>query len=121
MTGVQTCALPIWRPDYQNFSNTPDHWYEDDLSITSIGLAPVPFAIAPIAMVCGMYPPDLDTAQANTLLEAPAPIAVYLSFFVLAKAYGSESETEEPDLAQHANQMVSMLEQVSAHLWGEGR
>jgi hypothetical protein len=105
---------------FQTTPGNPDHWYEDDLAIASIALAPVPTTAAPLPMICAMYPPDLDTGQVNTLLQAPAPVAIHLSYFVLAKAYGSESETEEPDLANHAGAMVAMLEQVFQHLWGEG-
>lgn len=115
-----TIELEARNPAFQTTPGNPDHWYEDDLSITSVALAPVPTTAAPLPMICAMYPPDLDTGQVNTLLQAPAPAAIHLSYFVLAKAYGSESETEEPDLANHAGAMVAMLEQVFAHLWGEG-
>lgn len=115
-----TYELVARDPGYATTPGIPDHWYEDNLPIPQISIAPVPTTSAPLAMICSMYPPDLDTAQVNTLLQAPAPVAIYLEYFVLAKAYGAEGESEEPDLAQHCAAKVALLEQVFAHLYGEG-
>jgi hypothetical protein len=115
-----TIELEARDQGYRTTPGTPDHWYEDDMDVTAIALAPVPTAAVSLPMICSMYPPDLDTGQVNTLLQAPAPVSIYLSFYVLAKAYGKESETEEADLSQHAAAKVALLEQVFAHLWGEG-
>jgi hypothetical protein len=104
---------------YTTTPGTPDHWYEDDMNVASIALAPVPTSASPLPMICSMYPPDLDTGQVNTLLQAPAPVAIHLAFYVLARAYGKESESEESDVSQHAAAKVALLEQVFAHLWGE--
>lgn len=105
---------------FQTTPGTPDHWYEDDQATTAISLCPVPNFVAQLAMVCSMFPPDLDQAQLNVLLQAPAPVAIHLQYSVLAKAYGKESETEEPDLAQHCQAHVALLEQLFTHLYGEG-
>jgi|SRR5215467_5014158 len=104
--------------EFETTAGPPDHWYEDNLDSTLIGLAPVPDSAASLPMVCSVYPPDLDGI--NTLLQAPAPVAIYLTYFVLAKAYGKESETEEPDLAQHAAANVALFEQLFLHYYGEG-
>jgi hypothetical protein len=47
-------------------------------------------------------------------------VSIYLSFYVLGKCYSKESETEQPDLSQHCQAKVALLEQVFQHLWGEG-
>jgi hypothetical protein len=115
-----TIEMEARDPAWQTTPGTPDHWYEDDMNVTSIALAPVPTSASPLPMICSMYPPDLDTGQVNTLLQAPAPVAIYLSYYVLARCYGKESESEESDVSQHAAAKVALLEQVFAHLWGEG-
>lgn len=115
-----TIELEARDPLWQTTQGTPDHWYEDDVNVSTIGLAPVPNAAASLPMVCSVYPPDLDTAQVNTLLQAPAPVAIYLSFFVLGKCYGMEGESEEPDLGQHCMAQVAMFEQLWMHYYGEG-
>jgi hypothetical protein len=115
-----TVELESRDPNFLTTPGTPTHWYQDDLPIASIGLAPVPTAAVSLPMVCNMYPPDLDTAQVNTLLQAPAPVAIYLSYYVLWKAYGAEGESEIPDLAQHCKAQCQLLEQVLQHLYGEG-
>jgi hypothetical protein len=113
-----TIELESRDPAFQTTPGTPDHWYEDNGPVSAIGLSPVPAAAATLAMICSVHPPDLDVDRVNTLLQAPAPVSIYLEYFVLAKAYGAESESEEPDLAQHCAAQVAMLEQIFAHLYG---
>jgi hypothetical protein len=98
----------------------PDHWYEDDIGITAVGIAPVPATAVALPMICSMYPPDIDVGGLNVLLQAPAPVAGYLAFFVLAKAYGREGESENPDLAQHCAARVKMYEQIFEKYYGKG-
>lgn len=107
-------------PGWQTTPGTPDHWYEDKLGTSTIGLAPVPTAAAVVPVICAMFPPDLDVAQLNTLLQAPAPLAGYLFYSVLAGAYGREGESEMPDLAAHARARVAMYEQICQQYWGKG-
>ncbi len=108
-------------PAFQTTPGPPDHWYEDTIGITSVGLVPVPTTSAALPMICSMAPPDLDTAQVmNVLLQAPSPVAAYLAFYVLAGAYGREGESEQPDLAKHASARVKMYEQIFSHYYGPG-
>jgi hypothetical protein len=107
-------------PGFQATAGAPDHWYEDDIGITAVGLAPVPTTAVSLPMICSMYPPDIDVAGVNVLLQAPAPVAGYLAFFVLAKAYGREGESEIPDLAQHCAARVKMYEQIFEKYYGKG-
>jgi hypothetical protein len=107
-------------PAFQTAPGTPDHWYEDTLGTGTIGLTPVPTTAVTLPLVCSMYPPDLDVAQVNTLLQAPAPVSGYLTFSILAGAYGRESETEQPDLAKHCQARCSLYEQLFMHYYGPG-
>ena len=104
---------------FQSTPGTPDHWYEDDLALGTVGLVPVPIAVSPVATICNMCPPDLDVGQVNVLVQAPAPVATYLAFSVLEKAYGQEGESEQPDLAQHCQGRADMLEQVFQSYYGK--
>ena len=105
---------------FQSTSGTPDHWYEDDLALGTIGLCPVPTAVAQVNSINSVYPLDLDVALVNTLLQAPAPLAIYLMFSVLAAVYGEEGEAEQPDLAQHCQGRADMLTQVFQSYYGKG-
>jgi len=112
-----TIEMEARDPAFETTAGDPDHWYEDNLDATIIGLAPVPNAAGSLPMICSVYPPDLATTP---LLQAPAPVAIYLTYYVLAKAYGKESETEEPDLAQHCAAKAALMEQLFLHYYGEG-
>lgn len=105
---------------FQSTPGTPDHWYEDDLMLNTVGLVPVPTAAANLPVICSQYPPDLDVAQENVLVQAPAPVGIYLSFAVLGALYGEEGESEQPDLAKHCAARAGMLEQVFQQYFGKG-
>jgi hypothetical protein len=105
---------------YQTTPGTPDHWYLDKLGNLTIGLAPVPTAAVSLPVVASCYPPDLDVAQVNTLVQAPAAMGIYLSFATLAKAYGHEGESEIRDVAAHCRAQCRLLEQVFQGYFGRG-
>jgi hypothetical protein len=105
--------------DFQTAAGTPDHWYEDGQG-QNIGLAPVPSSAGTLPMVISAWPPALDAAQVNTLVQAPAPFAGYLAFYALAKAYGREGEAEMPDVAAHCEERCRMWEQVFERYYGRG-
>jgi len=107
-------------PAYRTTAGTPDHWYQDTIGLESVGLAPVPSAAVALPMVCSVFPLELDAAKANTLVQAPAPVKGYLAMAVIARAYGRESETEQPDLAQHAVSRMKLYEAAFQKYYGEG-
>jgi hypothetical protein len=108
-------------PNFQTTPGQPDHWYEDDIGITAIGLSPVPTAgDVSVPLIAAMLPPDLDVGQGNVLLQAPAPVAGYLGFGVLAGAYGGEGESEIPDLAAHCRAKLGFYEKIFQHYYGPG-
>lgn len=107
-------------PAFEATAGAPDHWYEQNLGVATIGLTPVPTATASLPIIMSAAPQDVDTGKSNTLLEAPDPVKGYLTFSVLAAAYGRESETEQPDLAKHAAARVSMYEQIFTKYYGAG-
>jgi len=107
-------------PQWQTTAGTPDHWYQDTIGLDSVGLAPVPTAAVALPMICSVTLLDLDVAKANTLVQAPAPLKGYLAFSVIARAYGRESETEQPDLAQHATARMKLYEAALTKYFGPG-
>jgi hypothetical protein len=104
---------------FQSTPGTPDHWYEDGQG-WNIGLSPVPTGAATVAMIMAAWPPTLDTGQVNTLVQAPAPLAGYLTMYTLAKAYGREGESEMPDVARHCAGRCEMYEQIFQKYYGAG-
>jgi hypothetical protein len=105
--------------NFQTTAGTPDHWYEDGQG-WNIGFDPVPTTAVNIPLVMLSWPPTLDTAQVNYLVQAPAPVAGYLGMYVLAKAYGREGESEMPDVAQHCSAFCDMYEQIFSKYYGKG-
>lgn len=116
---ASAAELEARNPAYQTAAGTPDHWYEDGLG-RNVGVAPVPEGATALPLLMQAWPPALDTAKLNTLVQAPAPLAGYLAMYVLAKAYGREGESEMPDVAMHAEARCQMYEEVFAHLYGRG-
>ena len=112
-------SLEMRDPAFMSTPGVPDHWYEDGQG-WNVGLCPVPTASLPLPIVMTCWPPALDTQKLNTLVQAPAPLAGYLSMYSLAKAYGKEGESEMPDVAQHCAARCRMYEQVFAKYYGRG-
>jgi hypothetical protein len=104
---------------FQTTQGDPTHWYQDTIGLDSIGLAPVPSSEAELDLICAVTPLEVDTAKVNTLVEAPTPLKSYLAFSILARAYGRESECEEPELARHCQARIELMDQLFEHYYGE--
>ena len=121
---ASSIELEMRNPSYRTAAATADlppaYWYEDLEGGSLIGVTPVPIARVSLPLVCTMWPPAIDTAEVNTTVEAPQPLAGYLAMCVLAKAYGRESEMEMPDAAQHCEARLELYEHVFQHLYGPG-
>jgi len=104
---------------FQTDSGTPDHWYEDAQG-WNVGITPVPTTAVSLPLIMACWPPTLDVSKVNTLVQAPAPLAGYLTMYVLAKAYGREGESEMPDVAQHCQARCEMYEGIFEHYYGAG-
>lgn len=121
-TALRPAAVMDLEARDENFQSTPgppDHWYEDDLMLGLIGLCPVPTGIATVNTINTVFPPDLDAALENTLVQAPAPVGILLSFAILAAVYGQEGESEQPDLAEHCAGRADMLTQALQGYFGK--
>jgi len=99
-------------PAFQTAPGTPDHWYEDLLGAPVISLTPVPDSSAILPVVYTAWPPELDAAENNHSLLAPAPLKSYIAMAVIAAAYSEEGESEMPDIAQHCKGRMAMIEQA---------
>lgn len=111
--------LEMRDPGFMTTTGAPDHWYEDGQG-WNVGLCPVPAAAVNVPLIMTAWPPALDAGQLNTLVQAPAPLAGYLSMYTLAKAYGKEGESEMPDVAQHCAARCQMYEQIFGKYYGPG-
>ena len=107
-------------PDFRTVLGTPDHWYEDLVGSPAIAVTPVPEFSTSLAAVYTAWPPDLDAAESNHTLAAPAPLKSYLAMAVIAAAYSEEGESEMPDIAQHCKGRMAMVEQALAGYYGRG-
>lgn len=116
---------------FQTTPGTPDHWYEDLTGNPEIALTPVPAtglrrrSVRPragnaLTIVYNSWPPELDAAEANHTVQAPAPLKSYLAMAVVAAAYAEESESEMPDIAAHCKGRMEMIEQALAGYYGRG-
>lgn len=104
---------------FQTTTGTPDHWYEDGQG-PNVGLSPVPTSAVNVPLVMSCWPPVLDDAQLNRLVQAPAPLAGYLLMYTLSKAYGREGESEMPDVAAHCSARCDMYTQMFTKYYGAG-
>jgi hypothetical protein len=100
-------------------TGTPDHWYEDGQG-DNVALTPVPTSAGAVTLVISAWPPALDAAQLNTLVQAPAAFAGYLSFYVLGQCYGKESEAEMEDVSAHCKERCGLYEKLFTHYFGPG-
>ncbi len=85
-----------------------------------MALTPVPITATPVTLAISAWPLALDAAQVNTLVQAPAAFAGYLTFYVLQGAYGREGESEMPDVAAHCAERCAMYEKLFTHYFGPG-
>ncbi len=107
-------------PAFATTAGAPNHWYEDLVGLRTIGVAPVPVAAVALPLIYSAWPQEVDVAKSNILVQAPAPVKGYLAFSVLAQAYGRESESEMPDVAQHAAARVAFYEEIFTRYYGPG-
>lgn len=106
---------------YQTTAGSPDYWYEDLQGGLTFGLAPVPDASdEALPLIYEGWPETLDAGRQQTLVAAPAPLKGYLTFSVLASAYGTEGEAETPDIAAHCRSRVAMYDQIFQDYYGKG-
>ena len=98
----------------------PDHWYQDTIGLEVIGLCKVPGDAQNLAVIYEGWPTELDAGKQNTLVAAPAPLKGYIAMYVLKEAYGTEGESEMPDVAQHCAERVKMYEQIFEKYYGKG-
>lgn len=121
---ASTIELEMRDPNYRTVAATvsvpPSHWYEDLEGGTAIGITPVPAAAVSLPLVATVFPPEIDTAETNTTVEAPAPLAGYLAMYALKEAYGREGHMEMPDAAMHCAARCQFYEEVFLHLFGPG-
>jgi|GEM_PF-2520555 hypothetical protein len=100
-------------------TGTPDHWYEDGQG-DNVGLTPVPTTAGAVTLVMSAWPVALDAAQVNTLVQAPAAFAGYLTFYVLGQCYSKEGPVEMSDVAAHCASRCQMYEALFIHYFGKG-
>ncbi len=112
--------LEAGNPLYVTVAGTPAYWYEDKIGSATVGLSPVPTAAAALPLIVSVVPVDIDVGKVVTTLEAPQAVAAYLAFSVLAQAYGRESESEMPDVAQHCAARVAFYEEIFTRYYGPG-
>lgn len=104
---------------FMSDAGIPDHWYEDGQG-DNVAMTPAPTTATAITLVISAWPPTLDAAQVNTLVQAPAAFAGYLTFTALEKAYGRESESEMPDVSAHCAERCALYEKLFTHYFGPG-
>lgn len=105
-------------PAFRTTPGTPARWYEDNLGMAPIALAPVPVASGTLPVVYASFPPQLDVGQVNTLVPAPPPLKGYIANYILAEAFQQEGESEMPDVAAHCKGRLQLYEQAFQQYFG---
>lgn len=121
---ANSIELEMRNPSYRTVPATvalpPSYWYEDLEGNATLRITPVPIAAVSLPIICTVFPTEVDTAESNTLVQAPAPVAGYLAMYTLSKAFGKEGESEMPDVGMHCAARCEMYEQLLQSYYGPG-
>jgi hypothetical protein len=127
---ISTTALERRDPSYQTTqaqpaSSTippaPRYWYTDKIGMNSIGLWPVPDAVANGKNLEIIYTHDvcgIDEAHTFVIVPLQRWVGDWLLLVVLKEAYSAETQGRQIDTAQNANVFIQQFEQAFEALWG---
>lgn len=97
---------------------TPARWYQDLLGMATYGLAPVPTAIAVLAVIYQGWPQTVDAAKVHTTIPLPWLLEGFIELYVISQAYSKEGDAHAPDIAADAVQMMAVYEAAARQYWG---
>jgi hypothetical protein len=102
---------------WETTPGTPSKWLQD-VGLGVIRTYPTTQVAGTLSMIAQTFPADISTAQ--TMVEAPAPFAGYLLEAMLGRAREKQSDAMMPEVAEHANQRLTMYQQIFEQYWGAG-
>ena len=101
--------------------DAPTHWYQDKGGFGKISVYPVPNATAALltfGLLYNEWPAEVDTAEVNTTIPTPSPVADYIQTRVHAESVGKESDGTIPEVAAHLQDKCKFYEQIFESYWG---
>jgi hypothetical protein len=79
----------------------------------------LPLVSGNLAWIFHKFPTAIQAGQ--TAIAAPSPIGDYLAYAMLGEARRKESEAAMPEVADHCDQMMALMEEVVTAYWGPGQ
>lgn len=84
-----------------------------------ITLYQVPTTTGTLAWIFHQFPADVTTNA--PAVDVPSPMGDYLAYGMLGDARRKESEAAMPEVAEHCDRMMALMEQVATAYWGPGQ
>jgi hypothetical protein len=72
-----------------------------------------------VAFIFHQFPPAEITT--GTIVDVPSPMGDYLAFAMVGEARRKESDRAMPEVAEHCDQMMALMEEVACAYWGPGQ
>jgi hypothetical protein len=115
---ANTAELEARDPSFSTTPGTPARWYQDTLGEATVGLAPVPIAVAPLWLIYHGWPQTVDIGLVHTTIPLPWCLEGAIELYVIAQAYSKEGDAYAPDIAKHATDIAALYEAAAAGYWG---
>jgi hypothetical protein len=78
----------------------------------------VPTAGNTLAWIFHQFPPAIVQGG---IVDVPSPMGDYLAYAMLGEARRKESDRAMPEVAEHCDQMMALIEEVACAYWGPGQ
>jgi hypothetical protein len=72
-----------------------------------------------LAVIFHQFPP-VEIAEGATV-DVPSPMGDYLAYSMIGEARRKESDRAMPEVAEHCEQMLALMEEVACAYWGPGQ
>jgi hypothetical protein len=90
----------------------------DGTSFITLYMVPVVVG-EPLAWIFHQFPPVAITG--GTIVDVPSPVGDYLAYAMVGEARRKESDRAMPEVAEHCDQMLALMEEVASAYWGPGQ
>lgn len=91
----------------------------DAIGVGFITLYMIPTAAGTLAWIFHQFPPAEITS--GSIVDVPSPMADYTAYAMVGEARRKESDRAMPEVAEHCDQMMALMEEVACAYWGPGQ
>jgi hypothetical protein len=115
-----TSVLALWALDetWPTTTGEAKRCSFDAGAVGTITIYPIPVTSGTLNQICEEFPP---TVQFGSTVNLPTVMQAYLTYAMLAGAFGKESDHALAEMASHFKSRCDLYEQLAASLWGPGQ